>query len=327
MRRRSGKTELRPKVTKVHTLAQTITALVTALTAIGALVFTGLSLNAVRVQNEITAQGQFTDRFTKAVDQLGRTGIGSLQARLGGIYALERLAFDSARDQPTIVEVMSAFVRTTSPKAQEIVEGRGRVDCPYEIGADVHAALVVLGRRNTTHDKNIRVNLSNTCFGHVDLRGASLQNANLSGVDLSGADLREADLSGADMTGGVDLRGTDLRGANLRNADLYLANAANDRDWEGGADLSGANLSHANLRGADLDATLMIDVDFSFSDLVDASLYGNDLSGGNMRGVNLCGTNLTHANLGGVDLRGSQNDSRTVIEAVATNSKTQGQWW
>ncbi|MEV4317828.1 hypothetical protein [Actinocrispum sp. NPDC049592] len=69
-----------------------VTSLVTAITAVGALVFTGLSLNATRDQVAITEQGQFTDRYSKAVEQIGQQGPEHLQVRLGGLYALERLA-------------------------------------------------------------------------------------------------------------------------------------------------------------------------------------------------------------------------------------------
>src|SRR4051812_24926990 len=53
-------------------------------------VFTGLSYRLNRA-------GQLTERFTRAIDQLGST---SLDVRLGGIYALERIARDSADDHP-----------------------------------------------------------------------------------------------------------------------------------------------------------------------------------------------------------------------------------
>jgi ABC-type Fe3+ transport system permease subunit len=43
----------------------------------------------------VTREGQITDRYTKAVDQLGSD---HLDVRVGGIYALERIA----RDSPTI---------------------------------------------------------------------------------------------------------------------------------------------------------------------------------------------------------------------------------
>jgi hypothetical protein len=49
--------------------------MLTALAAVGALVFTGLSLQA-------TQEGQITDRFSKAVEQLGTKD--SLEVRLGG---------------------------------------------------------------------------------------------------------------------------------------------------------------------------------------------------------------------------------------------------
>lgn len=59
----------------------TVSDAVTAITAIGALIFTGLSLNATRdqiaaarEQNGVVEQGQYTDRYTKAVEQLDRTG-------------------------------------------------------------------------------------------------------------------------------------------------------------------------------------------------------------------------------------------------------------
>jgi hypothetical protein len=59
-------------------------------------------------QLRVTREGQITDRYTKAVDQLGRE---HLDVRLGGIYALERIARDSPDDRATIEEVLTAYVR------------------------------------------------------------------------------------------------------------------------------------------------------------------------------------------------------------------------
>ena len=56
-------------------------------------------------------QGQVTDRYTKAIEQLGSD---KLDVRIGGIYALERIARDSARDHPTVMEVLTAFIREHS---------------------------------------------------------------------------------------------------------------------------------------------------------------------------------------------------------------------
>ena len=38
----------------------------------------------------------------------------NLDVRIGGIYALERIARDSARDHSTIMEVLAAFIREHS---------------------------------------------------------------------------------------------------------------------------------------------------------------------------------------------------------------------
>jgi hypothetical protein len=41
---------------------------------------------------EVTEQGQITERYSKAIEQLGAD---KLDVRLGAIYALERIATDS----------------------------------------------------------------------------------------------------------------------------------------------------------------------------------------------------------------------------------------
>src|SRR5271165_3065503 len=72
--------------------------------AAGALVFTARNFTLSR-------EGQVTDRYTKAIEQLGSD---KPDVRIGGIYALERVARDSARDHPTVMEVLTAFIREHS---------------------------------------------------------------------------------------------------------------------------------------------------------------------------------------------------------------------
>jgi hypothetical protein len=69
-----------------------------------------LQLN--RDQLKLNRQGQLTERFTRAVGQLGSD---HLDVRLGGIYGLERIARDSDSDRATIAEVLTAYVRSHSP--------------------------------------------------------------------------------------------------------------------------------------------------------------------------------------------------------------------
>lgn len=68
---------------------------------------TALTLRAI----EVTEQGQVTDRYTKAVGQLGDE---SSPVRVGGVYALERIGHDSVKDRTTIIYVLGAFIRERS---------------------------------------------------------------------------------------------------------------------------------------------------------------------------------------------------------------------
>src|SRR5215211_1089315 len=75
----------------------------------GAALLVGLYFTSQTLRT--TQEGQITDRFTKAITQLGDT---NLAVRLGGIYALERIAKDSAFDHGSVIEVLTAFVREYS---------------------------------------------------------------------------------------------------------------------------------------------------------------------------------------------------------------------
>jgi hypothetical protein len=74
------------------------------LVALVALIFTARTFHLSR-------EGQVTDRYTKAVEQFGSD---KLDVRIGGIYALERIARDSAKDHPAVMEVLTAFTREHS---------------------------------------------------------------------------------------------------------------------------------------------------------------------------------------------------------------------
>lgn len=84
------------------------------------------TLKNTRETLHLTHEGQITERFTQAIDQLGSTheaGNGkNLEVRLDGIYALERNARDSARgnhdnrDHETILQILTAYARDNYPR-------------------------------------------------------------------------------------------------------------------------------------------------------------------------------------------------------------------
>ena len=103
--------------------------------AAGALLYTALSFQLAR-------EGHVTDRYTKAIEQLGSE---RLDVRLGAIYALERIMIDSSRDHPTIVEVLAAFVREHASAAPNSAGNGEQTEQQSPLGTDVQAAVTVLG--------------------------------------------------------------------------------------------------------------------------------------------------------------------------------------
>jgi hypothetical protein len=126
----------------------------------------------------LTRETQVTERYTRAVSQIGDD---NLEVRIGGIYALERIGRDSSADRRTVVFVLGALVRNRSN------DGRAQDEEP---GDDVYTALRVIGRLAPLTDVT------------VNLRGADLHKANLKmlhdvrvyhgGFDLTGATLPQS---------------------------------------------------------------------------------------------------------------------------------------
>lgn len=286
--------------------------MLTALAAFGALYFTSQSLGATRDQLALSEQGQIADRFTKAVGQLGDKD--SVDVRLGGIYALERIARDSPRDHSTVMEVLSAFVREHAPVATCVTPKPG-----FGPPTDVQAVLTVLHRRDGSRDPD-PLNLAESCLSGAALAGgqlaktiflqSDLSHANLVGVDFTGAHFGGAKLASATFFDGnlsnailigADLSGADLELVELANANLGAANLTNARlgnsSYAFGADLTDANFAYANLTGADLSGANLHNANLAMANLTGATLDGANLSGANLEGATLVGVKGTPKNI------------------------------
>jgi uncharacterized protein YjbI with pentapeptide repeats len=234
---------------------------------------------------QVNREGQITDRFTRAIEQLGAREGGEKQVeiRLGGIYALERMARDSERDCWTIAEVLSGYIRQNarwskgklSPdedselssqlKEYKYVEYQHR-DLDIQAALDVIKVLLEQCIRPKGRRALRRLYLNRTDLSFGDLREANLEearfrNANLWGIRLDKSNLRKAHLRGA------VLKAANLRGTNFEKADLEGANFEKARLNE--ANFEKARLNEATFKGANLHET-------TFSD---AKLHGADLRG------------------------------------------------
>jgi hypothetical protein len=259
---------------------KTVGAVATSLVAIstaGVAIFTFFVAHQTLQAN---TQQQASDRFVKAVDQLGNDK--SPDVRLGGIYGLEQLARDSPSDQPAVFDVLAAFVRGQAPA------GRGKCTDPIlglpdrsgldvqaaaRPSVDVQAAMNAIARRNRQNNRKGQkalgavLDLSATC-----LVAAMLFKDQLSSLEMSEADLRYAMLEDSDLQQATFFK------ANLSRADLSNANLSGALLWE-------ANLSQANLREANLSGAALADANLSGADLWEANLSGANLSGANLNDI------------------------------------------
>ncbi|MCZ8024437.1 MAG: pentapeptide repeat-containing protein [Microcystis sp. LE19-10.1B] len=227
----------------------------------------GLIVNYFNSQAEmqLTQQRLITERFSKAVEQIGS---GKEEVVIGGIYSLERIAKDSPKDQWTIMEVLTSYIRKNSPIPSNIQqlkpEAEEREKTPEKlpsVSIPVQAALTVIGRRKgdnlaeTTDSNKIKIlDLSRTNLRGANLNRANLNRANLDGAKLIGANLIGAFLNGANLNG-ANLNGANLIGANLIGANLNGANL--NGAFLKGANLIGAFLEEANLNGANLNGAFL----------------------------------------------------------------------
>jgi uncharacterized protein YjbI with pentapeptide repeats len=204
-------------------------------------------------QNAETAnQKQITERFSKAIEQLGSD---KPEVILGGIYTLERIARDSEPDQWTIMEVLTAFVRQNAPIIKEN-ESQSPEDQEklLKLRISIRACLTVIAERKHPDLEN----------KYIDLTEVNISGLNLARFNLTGANLFVANLKQAKLTGAV------LAGANLTEAVLTRA-----------------NLTRANLRGAyrfkpDWTEVLLTEVLLTEADLEGAILKGATMPDGSI---------------------------------------------
>jgi uncharacterized protein YjbI with pentapeptide repeats len=190
---------------------------------------------------ELSRQGQITERFTRAVEQLGSD---KLDVSLGGIYALERIARDSKRDRKAIAQILAEHARERAPAQLDGADP----DPSHRPPADVQAVMTVLGAPAMQPDKVAGNRGGPPARGdRLDLSRVDLRNAVLERLHLEHAFFWKADLRGARCYG-AHLDGADFGGACARHADYWEAHLKNVSFKD--ADLSDANLARADLRGA-----------------------------------------------------------------------------
>jgi Pentapeptide repeats (8 copies) len=229
----------------------------------------------------LNAAQQETDRFTRAVSQLGSA---QFALRLGGIYALERLARDSPDERGPVISLLTAYLHEKHP-AHPPVAGRLLAASSYKRSAfftcggtppkpaaDTQAALIaILRTAGRSPGRNSPLDLSGLDLRAVNIDARSLHGANLTGsslafaqavrtnfddADLERADMRHACLAEATLKRTFAFGGTrwwTWAAVNLDGADLYWTRTRSDINTAEETSTGWDSVSEAQLRGADGD--------------------------------------------------------------------------
>jgi hypothetical protein len=212
----------------------------------------------------LTREAQINDRFTRAIDQLGSD---ELDIRLGGLYALQRIAQDSGPDRRTIAQVLAAYIRQHSPWPPSL-PGQYTAAAPLhkipdlEIRAsDVQAAISILGKKMFAEIDDIRrlihVDLRRADFIDLDYQDAHFSDSNLSWASLHSANLKDTAFMACDLSQAslydthfersrmswTNLKGASLTDSDFRGAELFVVNLEEVED-----------IDRADLRGVTADA-------------------------------------------------------------------------
>ena len=180
-----------------------------------------------------TAQlGLLNERYQKGAEMLGSK---ELSVRLGGIYALDRLAREHPGDyHAQIMNLLCAFVRN-----HRLVETQ-EVETYYKYRReDVQAAVAAVGSRNAAQ---IEIEKKQYCL--VDFSGADLRRVNFLDAGFYHWDPRSGKFATANM------ENAHLADANLSSASMTAANFKGA--YLHGANFKGAILVHTVLSGANL---------------------------------------------------------------------------
>ncbi|MGB0905708.1 MAG: pentapeptide repeat-containing protein, partial [Mangrovicoccus sp.] len=219
-------------------------------------------------------EGLITDRIAKAVEGLGAektvkvivTGEDgaseteertepNIEVRLGAIYALERIAQDSARDHVQVMEILCAYLRQNSPaekaakdpalsefpsypenaSKEAVGDWREKIETwRKELGTalaeipkprqDLQVAITVLSRRRAKRrcQEGIYDRKGNWQGYRLDLRETDLRKFDLGKGHFDHANFSGANLQGAKLVG-AEMQGANLSEARMQRADLQWA--------------------------------------------------------------------------------------------------------
>ena len=294
-------------------------------TAMGALTIGGIATIQYRKHRWAEKQAQ-SEIETRTGERLGQAiehlGSDTLHIKLGAVYEFNRLAQDSPRDKESIVQILTAFI-----KSHKVVKDE---DLPQ----DVEAAARILSQlirmlieetARTARKRNrfrfykvkgamderihrkmfskIRLFLPLCVYNATDAISA-LGKKNI--IELGGLQASYLEFPLANLYG-ANLFQANLKGANFNRANLTAVN------------LSEANLENANLDGTELVGALLIATNLKDASLSWTNLTGAEIGGTNFKGAHLIGTNFQNSRIDGIrPSKNTQPVNTNFVDALIT---------
>ena len=254
-------------------------------------------------RNRITEQGQATERYARAGEQLGHS---DQSVRRRGLDELGRIAEENPEERRQAINQLASFAQSQAEIKYQIdehgnikkVKGEAipEFSKPRSEKIDIETVIKILAeivKSEERRDKQGRfvIDLSTTDLRDLRLQEQKLQNFNFQGALLSDKNT-QISLFGADLTS------ANLIHANLTSATLFFANLTS-------ANLSYANLTSARLRDASLTFARLLGADLTNADLIRANLTSADMRHANLTSADMRNANLTNAHLYAANLTGA----------------------
>ena len=264
-------------------------------------------------QAHTAQQGLLNERYQKGAEMMGSD---VLSVRLGGVYALQRLAEDCPEQYHVqVMRLFCAFVRLPT-KDQSLESGQVEIEAGTQLGIrqDVEAVIEAVNSRSES-----RTGIERKAGFRLDLRGADLPGTQFLNADLSNAYFHRANLSRASFAD-TDLSGSFFNSADLSEAIFYDVKFAGTRlmlaNLSGAllqdldlskvsfhyANLSCVNLINANLSGAILQDAVAANAWLENSDLAGAFFLRADLSGAKLMKADLSNAQFQESDLNRADI-------------------------
>lgn len=263
---------------------KTIAQIIGGVCVLCGFIFTWLQLSATQETIIISEKRLITDRYAKALDQLGNP---NKETRLGGIYALGSIAENSTDYISIAKEVLTSYIRRNY-NADSVLREEFQASMDILTGKQFKISF--------QKDKESGINLSKTTLIGYDFDNSQLKNAIIEESNFNRSSFIKAEMSGIVASASTFIRAV-CTDAKMTDSQLYGADFTL-------AKLNGVVMKNSNLKGAK----------FVDADLSNADLSGCDMSDVDINRASLHGTNLINAiGLSKSQLHNAQIDSTTKL--------------